>query len=307
MSQLSPVQTRVQVRNTPSGVLRPFIDSLDIKVSSHGAPWDDALSAEHVLVAPCEMEDCYIGRTTIVQPLVDQHIAVQRLGARSLYETGSVEGVIHIDPLGSLTGARWRDPLNVLFLMPSESTFQRVLGELRSVPSRFELMRSSYVQDAQIRQIGLAILAECRSGFSSGRLYGESLAIALAARLVTCYSSHPLNLPGEKTGLPAWRLRRVIDFIEENIGAELGLTDIATVAGFSDYHFSRMFKLSTGLTPHRYVMERRVARAKELLAHSPMSIGELSTCLGFGDQAHLTTVFKRLTGTTPKNFREQAV
>ncbi|RJF95567.1 helix-turn-helix domain-containing protein [Noviherbaspirillum saxi] len=307
MSQSNPVQTRVLVSNTPSGVLRPFIGSVDIKVSSHDAPWDDALSAELDRVAPAEMTDCYIGRTTIVQPLVDHQVTVQRLGAQSRYETGLVEDVIHIDPLGSLTGASWTEPLNVLFLMPSELTFQRVLGELRGLPSRFELIRSSYVQDAQIRQIGLAILAECRSGFPSGRLYGESLAIALAARLITCYSSHPLKMPSGKEGLPAWRLRRVIEFIEKNIDEELGLKDLAAVAGFSEYHFSRMFKLSTGLTPHRFVMDRRVARAKKLLAHSQMSIKEISACLGFGDQAHLTTVFKSFTGTTPKIFREQAI
>jgi AraC family transcriptional regulator len=98
----------------------------------------------------------------------------------------------------------------------------------------------------------------------------------------------------------------VTEFIEENIDTELGLTDIAAVAGYSDYHFSRMFKLSTGLTPHRYIMERRVARAKELLANRLMSIKEVSALLGFADQAHLTTVFKRITGTTPKSFREQA-
>ncbi|MCE4062679.1 helix-turn-helix transcriptional regulator [Pandoraea sputorum] len=68
-----------------------------------------------------------------------------------------------------------------------------------------------------------------------------------------------------------------------------------------------MFKQSTGSTPHRYVMERRVARAKTLLARSSVSLKDISTQVGFGDQAHLTTVFKRLTGATPKQFREQSV
>lgn len=307
MAHLNSNQTRVLVKNTPSGVLQPFVDSVDVKVSSHGAPWDSALSAELDLVAPSEMKDVYISRTTIVQPMADHQFAVQRLGQQSRYEGGLGEGVIHIDPLGSLTGALWTEPMHVLFLMPSESTFQLVLAELRSPPSRFELLRTSYAQDAQIRQIGYAVLAECRSGFASGRLYGESLAIALTARLVTCYSSRPGSLVGGNEGLPAWRLRRVTDFIEENIGAELALAEIAAVAGFSEYHFSRMFKLSTGRTPHRYVMERRVARAKELLALGTMPITEIGICLGFGDQSHLTTVFKKHTGTTPKHFREQSV
>lgn len=308
MLKSGQAQTRVLVSNTPAGALRPFTDSVEVKISSHGAPWDDALSAELDLLAPGEMDDCYISRTTIAQPLTPSAIqTIKRFGTQACYEAGSVADVVHIDPQGALTGVRWTEHLDVLFLMPSELTFQRVLGETQGYPSKFELTRTSYVQDVQIRQIGLAVLAECRSGFPSGRLYGESLAIALAARLVACYSSHLLNSPNTKDGLPAWRLKRVTDFIEENIDSELGIAEIAAIAGFSEYHFSRLFKSRTGITPHRYVMQRRVARAKELLSRSQMSIKEISTSLGFSDQAHFTTVFKNATGMTPKHFREQAV
>lgn len=293
------------VSESPSGALRPFAEHVDIQASSYGAPWDDALAVEFDQLQPHELKDCYISRTMVIQPFSDQRMTASRLRSRNLYDSGMVGDVIHIDPSGTLTGARWTEPLSVLFLMPSDLTLQRVLGELRRPPSNFELLRSSYVQDAQIRHIGLAALAECQSGFPSGRIYGESLAIALAARLVSCYSSGQLNFPNTNDGLPAWRLRRVTEFIEENINSELSLADLATIAQFSEYHFSRMFKLSTGLTPHRYVMERRVARAKELLSQSQISIKEISTSVGFADQAHLTTVFKRLTGATPKQYRER--
>lgn len=305
MSNVDQIQTRVLVSKSPSGPLRPFADQVDIEVSSHGAPWDDTLAVELHRLEPFELEDCYISRTMIIQPTANRRVTGSRLKSRRRYESGLVSDVIHIDPSGTLTGARWTEPLSVLFLMPSDQTFQRVLGELRSPPSNFELVRTNYARDEQIRQIGFAALAECQSGFSSGRLYGESLAIALAARLVSCYSSRQPNFPAANNGLPAWRLRRVTDFIEENLDSELGLAELAAVAQFSEYHFSRMFKQSTGSTPHRYVMERRIERAKELLAHSQISIKEISNRVGFGDQAHLTTVFKRLTGVTPKQFREQ--
>ncbi|MCC6076075.1 helix-turn-helix domain-containing protein [Pseudomonas sp. GCM10022188] len=306
MLRSNEIQTRVLVSNSPSGKLRPFVDSIDIQASSHGAPWDDALAVEQVSLNPAEMEHCYISRTTIVQPLSSCHTNVTRLGDIGHSDKDLTKDVIHIDPSGSLTGARWSEALDVLFLMPSESMFERVLREMRNPPSKIELTRSSFVQDRQIQQIGLAILAECKSGFPTGRLFGESLAMALTARLINHYSTSQLNLPTSNHGLPTWRLRRVTDYIEENIGAELGLENLAAVAEFSEYHFSRMFKLRTGLTPHGYVTERRIARAKELLTRSQMSIKEISALLGFGDQAHMTTVFKRCTGTTPKKFREQA-
>lgn len=78
------------------------------------------------------------------------------------------------------------------------------------------------------------------------------------------------------------------------------------MAQFSEYHFSRMFKRSTGLTPHRYVTERRIARARTLLANSNLPLHEISAMLDFGDQSHMTTVFKRLTGITPGQFRKNA-
>jgi AraC family transcriptional regulator len=308
MLRFNAVQTRVLVSNSPSGKLRPFIDSVDIQTSSHDAPWDDALAVEQVFVTPAEMENCYISRTTIVQPLSTCYTPVTRLGEHSHSENNLAKDVIHIDPSGSLTGARWDEAMNVLFLMPSESMFERVLREMHTPPSRIELTRNSFVQDRQIQQIGFALLAECKSGFPTGRLFGESLAMALTARLISHYSTSHLNLLGSNNthGLPTWRLRRVTDYIEENIGADLGLENLAAVAEFSEFHFSRMFKLRTGLTPHAYVTERRIARVKELLIHSPMSIKEISVHVGFGDQAHMTTVFKRCTGTTPKRFREQA-
>lgn len=303
MLKTEPPRTRVLVSNSPSGELRPFINSMNIHISSHNAPWDEFLSAELVRIEPGEMEQCYIRRTTIVQPMADDAVGITRFNAAVRHHS---HDDIHIDPSGSLTGARWTRPLNILFLMPSELTFQRVLHALCRPPTQLELIRTSYAQDAPLRQIGQAILAECHSGFPSGRIYGESLALALAARLVSHYSRHHVQLPDTQDGLPAWRLRQVVEFVEDNLGQPLSLTELARVAQFSEYHFSRMFKRSTGLTPHRYVTERRIARARTLLANSNLPLHEISAMLDFGDQSHMTTVFKRMTGITPGQFRKNA-
>ncbi|MCG7201471.1 AraC family transcriptional regulator [Marinobacter pelagius] len=305
MLNAEPIKTRVMVRTSQTGEVLPFIDSFDIKASSHGAPWDDLLAVEHDLLPASEMKGGYIERTTIVQPLVKYDVPAFRLEDQRHTQPTSLRNVIHIDPSGSLTGARWTKPANVLFLMPSDTVFERVIEDMAKTPSRLELTRASFIQDIHIQQIGNAILTECQEGFPSGRLYGESLAMALTARLVNNYSVRHLHTNDTGLGLPSWRLRKVIDFIERNIDADLGLEDLANLAGFSEFHFSRMFKKSTGFTPHRYVTERRIARAKELLLRTQMPIKDISNQLGFGDQAHLSTVFKRLTGTTPKRFREQ--
>ena len=305
MQTQGSVQTRVLLRDSPFGKPRPFIESMNINTSSHGAPWDDAIIVEQSLMPPSRMISGYIDRTTIVLPLVNEDVLATRVGGETQADEGSLKGVVHIDPSGSLTGASWSEPLNMLFLMPSDTTFERIYQSLPRNSFRIELARASFIHDVHIRQIGLAILEECKGGFSSGRLYGESLAMALTARLIQCYSAqHPLAPSNE--GLPSWRLQRVMDFVERHIDAEIGLAEMAAAAGFSDYHFSRMFKQSTGLSPYRYVLERRVAHAKELLLNSQMPIKEISIQSGFSDQAHLTTVFKKQTGLTPAKFRSNA-
>lgn len=305
MAGVHPVQTRVLVRNTPSGELRPFVDSVEIEASSHGAPWDEALAVELDRLGPSELTGSYVNRTTIIQPIAEHHVHISRLEQRDRYASNPAMDVVHIDPSGALTGARWTAPLRVLFMMPSDLTFQRVLHDARGAATTPCLLRTSNAPDVQIRQIGLAILAECQSGFVSGRLFGESLAIALAARLIACYSSGRISIRPLNGGLPAWRLRRVTDFIESHIESDLSLSSLAEEAHLSEYHFSRLFKQSTGMTPHYYVMQRRVAHAKELLSQSSLSIKEISIQTGFSDQAHLTTIFRRHTGTTPKKYRNR--
>lgn len=103
--------------------------------------------------------------------------------------------------------------------------------------------------------------------------------------------------------LPKWRLRLLFEFIEANLGEELGLDALANVARLSPFHFCRVFKQSTGMTPHRYVIERRIARAREMLATGGLPIEAVATACGFASQKHFTTSFTRMVGVSPGRFR----
>ena len=103
------------------------------------------------------------------------------------------------------------------------------------------------------------------------------------------------------------RLRAVIDHIHERLDAELSLDHLAAVAHMSPYHFARLFKNSTGLPPHQYVIARRVERAKELLRdRGPLPLAEVAAEAGFSSQSHFTRHFKRIVGVTPQRFRTSA-
>jgi AraC-like DNA-binding protein len=105
-------------------------------------------------------------------------------------------------------------------------------------------------------------------------------------------------------GLPPRRLQRVFAHVRENIAQELAVAELAQVVGMSQYYFSKLFKLSTGTTPHQYVMRQRVERAQELLSQGRTPLAEIATHVGFETQSHFTSVFRRLSGVTPKHYRE---
>jgi AraC family transcriptional regulator len=109
--------------------------------------------------------------------------------------------------------------------------------------------------------------------------------------------------PRAAGGLPERVLRRLLDRIEADLGDRLSIDDLAREAGLSRYHFSRAFRAATGLAPHRYVLERRIARAKALLCDSDTAIAEIALCTGFSSQSHLTDCFRRWVGVAPGEYR----
>jgi len=104
-------------------------------------------------------------------------------------------------------------------------------------------------------------------------------------------------------GLPRYKLRRVIEFIDANIGGPISLDDLARAADMSRYHFHRQFKKSLGMTPHDYILHNRIERAKSLLIGSALPLIDVARDVGFVDQSHFTSTFRRLTSMTPRHFR----
>jgi AraC family transcriptional regulator len=103
--------------------------------------------------------------------------------------------------------------------------------------------------------------------------------------------------------LPASRVRRVTAYIDENLQRPLPLAELGAVVHMSPYHFARLFKRSTGMPPHRFVLHRRMQQARTLLAAGKMSIGEVARAVGFRTAGHFTTVFRRASGVTPTVYR----
>lgn len=133
--------------------------------------------------------------------------------------------------------------------------------------------------------------------------YAETLAMMLSQELKRIHATRD-RIPAEDGGLTPRQLRTAIAYMEDRINQEISISDMAKNLGISPFHFIRMFKKSVGVPPHRYFLERRVDRAKELLRSSHLSVSEVAEMSGFGGVAQLTRTFRRIVGTIPSKFRK---
>jgi len=104
-------------------------------------------------------------------------------------------------------------------------------------------------------------------------------------------------------GLPPGAMRRVREYVDAHLGENMDLAELASIAGLSVFHFARQFKKSAGVTPHSYLVQRRVERAQDLLARTDLALSEIAVAAGFSDQSHLARHFRQMLGTTPREFR----
>lgn len=170
---------------------------------------------------------------------------------------------------------------------------------------RFELRPNFEAQDRFISQAMLALEDDLRAGSPAGRLYGESLGAAIAAHLVRKFSDAK-RLPDEAAPVSFAMLKRILEYVRENLQADLSLHDLAQLVQMDEYRFTRWFKQSTGLPPHRYVLRRRIELAKSLLRNPRLPLSEVALRCGFGDQSHFSNTFHRMTNVSPGAYRKAA-
>jgi len=162
--------------------------------------------------------------------------------------------------------------------------------------------------DAKLRATLEAIASELDGGDAGWREVIRSLVNQLTVYLlrahVNAQRSDEIEL--SRVGIVDRRLRRAIEFMNDNCGRELSLAEIAGAAYLSEFHFSRLFKKITGATPHAYLASLRIERARRLLAESDLPIAEVGAEVGYASQSHFTKIFREATGMTPRAFRNAA-
>jgi AraC family transcriptional regulator len=217
-------------------------------------------------------------------------------GPHEIFDGFMAAGTVHVSRPSQRLEAEFRAPCDFVHLYVADGC----AGRLGSLAARDRRAGPCDLSGVVLRDPLAAQLAMTLTDGRHARdpLYLESIARTLLLRLAA------LSVP--RTGvcaLPRWRLKKVQDHVQAHLASPISLADLAGVAGLSRSYFAAQFRAATGCRPHEYVLEQRVEQAQAMLAESGTPIIEVALAVGFQTQAHFSTVFKRLTGTTPARWR----
>ncbi len=214
-------------------------------------------------------------------------------------------GTVILQPRGAVDEIRWLGPVHTVAVALHPTLLTQSL-ETTAHRSDIELQESFDLKDRHIAAILNAMTLDLTERCPAGRLYGESLADSLAVYLVSRHSVGNTLAVLASGGLPAYRLKRVQDFIGENLGDDLSLGQLATIAGMSSHYFSEMFRQSTGHSPYQYVLLQRIEHAKQRLRNRNCSVLTAAVEAGFTNPSHFARTFRRIVGVSPSRFQHDA-
>ena len=245
-----------------------------------------------------------------IMVLLEGRLSVRRRGDGRLEKFAAVPGTVGLCPRGVredmlYLGGKVCESVYLLF--PDSPLSETALREFDVDPDKVGLRYVGGFPDPLIEQVARTIRAEMIDPKPSGKMLVETLTSALWVHILRHYSnlnSVSVPLPVARGALDPRRLRLVKDFIEAHLGEDLSIEALANEACLSPFHFARAFKAATGTAPHSYLTDRRIEKAKYLIAGGRIPIAKIACLCGFSSQAYFTTWFKRVVGTTPAEYRK---
>lgn len=293
--KLLEIRTRREIPAAPeSAVLQ----------SSGSLGWRGITVELHKL-APAEMPEHFVeGHRLMVAVQAKKPIPFEWKQNGSWKKRPLKTGDFSLQTHGSPNAARWTENLEILAVALEPKFVGRIFQDsIYADRIAFQERRCEF--DAGIARFAAHFKNELENMSYQGNLYGESLAMAFTLHLLEKHGDFSNNLKMPRGKLGAANLRRALEFIHANLAEDLSIEQIARESYLSAFHFARLFKNTLGLTPHQYVLQNRIERAKRLIAKSSfLNLTEIGLSVGFYDQSHFTRIFHRHTETTPRDYRE---
>ncbi len=271
-------------------------------LSGQKAFWNGVKVSYHKCPKPFETPEHYFSQHLITIHLNHRAVLKEQLLNGHLRGDRFFNGDICLTPANTPVLVRLQDSIEFISLH-LEPAFMKQIATGVVDSDRLEVVPQFKLNDPLIYQIGIALKANLESEGVGDRLYTESMATALSAHLLQHYSTQKPKIKSYSDGLSQVRLRQVTEYIHQHLAQNLSLIMMAEIVQMSPYYFSRLFKQSTGLTPHQYLLKCRTELAKQLLKSTDLSIADIADQVGFVDQSHLNRHFKRHFGISPSQIR----
>lgn len=208
---------------------------------------------------------------------------------------------------------RWKslstDPLKTLHLHLSAALFARTVQQVVDRdPMQIMVQERTGFQDPLLAHLAFSLQQELQhpAPGSVGKLYAETAAQMLATHLLRHYMTTTDIFISEYSGsLSSYQMRRLTMFVQDHLSQNLSLEILAQQVGFSPYHFARLFRQTTGESPHQFVLRQRLAAAERLLKETNLPLAHVASAIGIPNQSHFTQAFKRHLGMTPLVYRQK--
>jgi len=296
----SSLPRRVLVNEIKQGTVRPLI-KLDPAKSSGGMGFEGFLLEKHRVTGHENLD--VAGVQTVVGLHLSSPIKVEVRDEGPFRERIISPGDIAVIPAGVPFSCRFKGESEFLVMSITQELISRASVAFSAGDTSLRLNWG--MRDSLVRETFASLEAICDTRRPMDRIYGETLANALAMHLVRNCKQMNSHFGGTARGLSRGQLGRVLDFIHGTPYNDISLRSMAVAAGLSPFHFSRMFKMATGVSPHQYVLRRRIEIGAEMLLSREDSIATIALELGFADQSHFTMHFKRIHGIGPAGYRRQ--
>lgn len=210
-------------------------------------------------------------------------------------------GTFHVSGPGTTARCLFRTPYDVVHLHVPDSLVAEHVNSFPNHPDVFH-MDGRPAKDHVVERLARTLLDVVRYG-QFEQLYADSISVAIVARIFGAARQRPAPERAKISAAPPWRLKRAIEYFEAHLAEPVSLADVAAVTGVTRMHFAAQFRAATGLSPHQYLLRRRIDKAQELLMSTDMPLVDIALSVGFQNQSHFTTVFKRLVEHTPNAWR----
>ena len=271
------------------------------QLTSQGANWSNLMLAHYHQHPGCESpESSFQQHALEIMDINSCSLHERRIGKTHL-SYGLQGGETCFCPAYTKHWTTWERATSFTVIVFEPTFFERTSQEIWEKDC-VEFIPKWQIFDPTIQVIVTALKSDLSAGCPVGSLYGESFGTSLAVHILSNFSIIRKKIPNWK-GLSRTSQEEVLEFIEAYLETDIRLEDLAQIASISTFHFCRLFKEAMHITPHQYVIRRRIERAKQLLKQSNLRIVDIALACGFANQSHFSHHFRRIVGISPKAFR----